>query len=237
MAVFSSLLGVFSLAMADEHDEHEDRDGYYFAAGLGTPFDTDVDFVVVGGPADRKGVLDIGNNGVPSFKVAVGKKIGNFRVETEVLWVSYGIDDATYSEIALPISVDYLNEMIEVSGNVGYTAFMGNVYYDIDTGTKWVPYVGAGAGVAKTKINTRVSLLGTVGYGTGSDIVPAAQVQAGIAYNVTKKAQIYGGYRYTRLGRSQITQASGSTIKSNPSNNSHYEAGVRYRWGGRRHRK
>ena len=227
MAVISCLLTAFSSAMANEHEGDE---GYYFTAGLGTPFDTEVEFAVVGTYAARKGVLDIGDDGLPNLKVAVGRKIKNFRIEAEVLWVRYGINDVTYSEIALPVSIDQLNEGVEISGNIGHTAFMGNVYYDVDTGTKWVPYVGAGAGLAKTTIDTEVSLLGTVGQGTGWDIVPAAQLQTGVAYKVTKNLKAYAGYRYTRLGGSRITQESGSTIKSRSSGNSHFEVGVRYSW-------
>ena len=221
MAVISCLLTAFSPAMANEH---EDDEGYYFA--------------VVDTYAARKGVLDIGDDGLPNLKVAFGRKIKNFRIEAEVLWVRYGVNDVAYSEIALPVSIDQLNEAVEISGDVGYTAFMGNVYYDVDTGTKWVPYVGAGAGLAKTGIDTKVSILGTVGQGTGWDIVPAAQVQAGVAYKVTKNLKTYAGYRYTRLGGSRMTQESGSTIKSRSSSNSHFEVGVRYSWGKRRrHRK
>ena len=59
-------------------------------------------------------------------------------------------------------------------------AFMANVDYDFDTGSRWVPYVGGGLGVATISVDTETDT------GTSlvddSDTVFAYQVGAGIGY-------------------------------------------------------
>ena len=67
-----------------------------------------------------------------------------------------------------------------VDGAFSMIAFMANVDYDFDTGSRWVPYVGGGLGVATISLDTESSS------GTSlvddSDTVFAYQVGAGIGY-------------------------------------------------------
>ena len=67
-----------------------------------------------------------------------------------------------------------------VDGNFSMLAFMANVDYDFDTGSRWVPYVGGGIGVATISVDaenaTGTSLV------DDSDTVFAYQVGAGIGY-------------------------------------------------------
>ena len=67
-----------------------------------------------------------------------------------------------------------------IDGAFSMIAFMANVDYDFDTGSRWVPYVGGGLGVATISLDTESSS------GTSlvddSDTVFAYQVGAGIGY-------------------------------------------------------
>ena len=67
-----------------------------------------------------------------------------------------------------------------VVGDFSMLAFMANVDYDFDTGSRWVPYVGGGLGVATISIDTETD----TGRSTAddSDTVFAYQVGAGLGY-------------------------------------------------------
>ena len=69
---------------------------------------------------------------------------------------------------------------ITVNGNFSMLAFMANVDYDFDTGSRWVPYVGGGLGVATISIDTE-DVNGN-SFADDSDTVFAYQVGAGLGY-------------------------------------------------------
>ena len=72
---------------------------------------------------------------------------------------------------------------------------MLNAYYDIDTGTKFTPYVGAGIGMArlKAKIDDEQDF-------SKSKTTFAWQVGAGVSYAMTENVSLDAGYRYTDSG-------------------------------------
>ena len=67
-----------------------------------------------------------------------------------------------------------------VKGDFSMVAFMANVDYDFDTGSRWVPYVGGGLGVATISIDTENAQ--GISLSDDSDTVFAYQVGAGIGY-------------------------------------------------------
>ena len=69
---------------------------------------------------------------------------------------------------------------LTVNGAFSMLAFMGNVDYDFDTGSRWVPYIGGGLGLAIISIDTE-SAEG-ISFADDSDSVFAYQVGAGIGY-------------------------------------------------------
>ena len=79
-----------------------------------------------------------------------------------------------------PSAVKQLLGPQAVVGDFSMLAFMANVDYDFDTGSRWVPYVGGGLGVATISIDTETD----TGRSTAddSDTVFAYQVGAGLGY-------------------------------------------------------
>ena len=69
---------------------------------------------------------------------------------------------------------------ITVNGAFSMLAFMANVDYDFDTGSRWVPYVGGGLGLAIISLDTETEA-GT-SLADDRDTVFAYQVGAGIGY-------------------------------------------------------
>ena len=67
-----------------------------------------------------------------------------------------------------------------VKGDFSMVAFMGNMDYDFDTGSRWVPYVGGGLGVAIISIDTENAQGRSLS--DDSDTVFAYQVGAGLGY-------------------------------------------------------
>lgn len=71
-----------------------------------------------------------------------------------------------------------------------------NAYYDIDTGTKFTPYIGGGIGYAKVEGKMSVPGLSV----SEEDTNFAWQLGAGVAYAVNDNISVDFGYRYTDMG-------------------------------------
>jgi opacity protein-like surface antigen len=74
---------------------------------------------------------------------------------------------------------------------------MANVLLDIDTGTQFTPYVGAGVGWGEVRVDG-LSLAGFPGLGSidDEDTVFAFQAIAGVAFDVTQQISLTADYRF-----------------------------------------
>lgn len=77
-----------------------------------------------------------------------------------------------------------------------------NVYYDIQTGTAFTPYVGAGIGVAwiNQKVSSTFSQWSAANEGNYDTTTLAWNVGAGVGYSLTENVVLDLGYRYTSFG-------------------------------------
>lgn len=84
-------------------------------------------------------------------------------------------------------------------GDIGATSFMLNGYWDLETGSPVVPYLGGGIGVANIAYND-VSFFdpdfGEVRFADDDDTVFAYQLAAGIAFALNPTMTLDLGYRY-----------------------------------------
>ena len=80
---------------------------------------------------------------------------------------------------------------------------LANFYYDIETGTAFTPYVGAGLGAAwnVTKATGTVIATGASAEYNRTTVALAWDVCAGCAYALSDKWKITGGYRFLDLGK------------------------------------
>ena len=80
-----------------------------------------------------------------------------------------------------------------------------NVYYDINTGTRFIPYVGAGMGVGF--IRTKGGAKYSTGHieNTGSKTVTnfAWNIGLGLGYQITNNIALDVGYRFADLGKAK----------------------------------
>lgn len=114
---------------------------------------------------------------------------------------AYGIKaGAVRTELELNIHEDaekkYTEDGDSWKNSLENNSIMLNAYYDIDTGTKFTPYVGAGIGMARLKgkvTDTDESI-------SKSKTNFAWQVGAGVSYAMTDNLSLDAGYRYMDSG-------------------------------------
>ena len=136
---------------------------------------------------------------------AVGHAWGNLRLEGEVSWSRLGVDELKLDE-SHNLEVD-----VEWGGEVSALGLMANGWYDIDTGTQWVPYIGGGLGAARVEFG--LGATGTItdlddgevtthdgSITTSKDWVFAYQIGAGVGYRVSDAAVVQLGYRFLGTG-------------------------------------
>ena len=105
-----------------------------------------------------------------------------------------------------------------------------NLYYDIQTGTPFVPYIGAGAGLAFNYVEYTGHVSDGVDTmrGSASDNFTnfAWNVGAGVAYNFNENFAVDLGYRFMMMGYNEVS-IGGSNISNQPYNNE-FMLGLRF---------
>ena len=93
---------------------------------------------------------------------------------------------------------------IKHSNNI-QTLFM-NIYYDINTGTKFIPYIGAGVGAGFIRTKARIDWrsgdnIESTGSKTETNF--AWNIGLGLGYQIANNVALDVGYRFVDLGRVQ----------------------------------
>ncbi len=114
---------------------------------------------------------------------AVGSDLGAYRVEGEIGYRMFDLDEFTDAGGSTP-----------VDGDVSALTFMANGYYDFEMGgSPLTPYVGLGLGLIYSDIEIVIP-----GFGTFSDdeIDGAYQVMLGVGYDINPTTVLTAGYRF-----------------------------------------
>jgi opacity protein-like surface antigen len=115
---------------------------------------------------------------------AVGTHLGdNLRIEGELSYVSHSATGTIFASG---------NGAGTVTGNTGTAYLLGNLWADLDTGSGFTPYVGGGLGLAAIMPNMTIDSGGTY---TTTAFAPAAQLGAGVKFNVGDNMSVDFGYR------------------------------------------
>ena len=100
-----------------------------------------------------------------------------------------------------------------------------NLYYDIQTDTPFVPYIGAGAGLAFNYVE--YSGEGAMGGSMSENFTNFAwNVGAGVAYNFNENFAVDLGYRFMMMGYNEVS--SGAYKISNQPYNNEFMLGLRF---------
>ena len=194
------------------------------------------------------------------FKVAglAGYEFGNgLRAEGELFFARAGVDKLTYSGTAAGGTAIPIGEIdVPVSGTADQFGALANVWYDIDTGSEWVPFVGGGIGVMRVDygdvkydrnaLAQRISDVQAQAAGRPSQPLPpgfvpklsttdtvfAWHVGAGVGYLLNDSVTLQAGYRF-QTGRDVEFEGSNNfgTADSETDMRVHFlEIGLRYRF-------
>ena len=183
------------------------------------------------------------------FKVAgvVGYEFGGgLRVEGELFFARAEVTKVTYKGVnaggnQLPITVD-----VPISGTADQLGGFASVWYDIATGSDWIPYVGGGLGFIRVdqgnlehdsnglaEAIARMPLpAGTVPEISTIDTVLAYHFGAGVGYRLNANVTLQAGYRFQAASDLEFdaSNAAGS-VKVESGLRAHFlEIGVRYRF-------
>lgn len=118
-----------------------------------------------------------------------------FRVELE-----YGITDDTNNKGSYGHNINGWTIPTEYGIESRVQAVMVNAYWDINTGTKFIPYVGVGIGYANIREKAYVSNQYDTQTAKDHEDNLAWQVSAGVSYEITADLDAEFGWRYTDYG-------------------------------------
>lgn len=146
------------------------------------------------GTVDDGQIFDFGTDIGWLVGAAVGTRFtDNLRGEIEVSTGSLGINDVTIDGTG-PFAVD---------GSASTTYLLGNVWFDIDTGSGFTPYVGAGLGAGF--ISADASSGAPLNYTTELEGWGLAyQVGAGVQVDVADGIALDLGYRWKSIVNAEL---------------------------------
>jgi opacity protein-like surface antigen len=183
---------------------------------------------------------------------ALGGQIGyafenGFRVEVEGAYSEYGVDthsnltvggaalDGVDSAVLTRGAADAANPTVgavlaEGTGEVSNFGLFGNVFYDIQTGSGFAPYVGAGLGYQWTDVEYAPS---DIVVADEDDSGLAYQVMAGASYAVSNGVEVFGQYTWRdRTDEADIPLTLLPATLGAETGQSLVTAGVRVKFGG-----
>ena len=212
-AVFLLLLSS-NIAMAE---------GPYWGVNGGAAFLQDANNT--GGGVDIESQTDTGF----ALGTFAGYEFGNnLRVEGELNFRRNSMDELTIVQDAgagVALGVGDLDGLsADADGDISALSGMANVYYDFRTGSPWVPYVGAGIGVAHVMADVDILDVKVV---DDADTVFAYQAMAGVSYFVQPDLVLFAGYRYFGTADPELEDEAGGAFDSEYQSHN-VEVGFRY---------
>jgi len=131
---------------------------------------------------------------------ASGNPVGEGRIELEYTRRSNQLD-----------KVKFVEGQFEGGGDVKADSMLINFFGVYPDKKRWAPYFGVGIGAVRIE----TSSLKVTGQplATGSDIVLAYQLGAGVDYSLTKYLNLDFGYRFFNSIRPELTESNGLKFK------------------------
>jgi outer membrane protein W len=205
---------------------YEQGTGFYATIGLGAQWPQGQN--VNGGGAWNGFSAETGYGGGFSGEIGVGYDFGAIRTE-----LTYGYSQASANNL----TVNALGGVISpgISGNISKNDVLVSAYWDIATGSRWVPYVGGGIGYT----NLSTPNISAAGYNTsgGNSGNFGYQAKVGVSYVANRNVDVFleGVYQGANSGRTiSGTNAAGQSVSADFGSFNSWGAklGARWRFGG-----
>ncbi len=203
MRIFATLLSVVLLSIPGaslfSQDMMMDGTGFYMAAGGGATLITDTTDTpqdVKFGTADAKEAdwdLDFGF----SAGGAAGYDFGDFRTEAEF---SFQSANFRHGE-----KIDNDKDDQKADDNLTVMAIMANGFFDLDTGTPFVPFIGIGVGAVNLSVKLNESEDADAPQFEGSGWGFGYQANVGVAYEIVDAVALTLGYKFFGTLETEVT--------------------------------
>lgn len=206
------------------HDA-DHANGWYLTIGAGASTPTSRSVTVNRQPVfnnpffERSVGADVNYGGGFSIDAGVGYDFGAIRTE-----LTYGYSRASLNNFEFNNNV--VNHSGDASGILNKNDVLASVYYDFNTGSRWVPYIGGGIGY--TNISTPSFTVDGTRYSSTNRGLFGWQAKAGIAYTMTYNTDLYAEGVYQ--GASGFDN---NNVEFGAFNSWGGKLGFRYRFGAR----
>jgi opacity protein-like surface antigen len=143
-----------------------------------------------------------------------GNFLDNMRFELEYMYRGNDLDTISNAGGSSALSDDLTSD-----------TYMVNAYYDINTGTRLTPYIGAGAGMTNVELSVPTLAL------DDTDNVFAYQVMAGLGWQpeALLNTSLHLGYRFMDASDPEFTTRTGTRVEHEYQVHG-VEAGARFRF-------
>ena len=202
MRIFATLLSVALLSIPGAslfgQDMMMSGTGFYAAAGGGATLITDTTDTpekdIDGAQKEADWDLDFGFSAGGS----AGYDFGDFRTEAEF---SFQSANFRHGE-----EIDNDDEDKKADDSLTVMAFLANGFFDLDTGTPFVPYIGIGVGAVNLAVALADGDEDPAFEGSGWGF--AYQANVGVAYEIIDAVALTLGYKFFGTLETQVTDAS-----------------------------
>lgn len=169
--------------------------GFYAAAGGGATLITDTTDTpqsdnAPGGEKKADWDLDFGF----SAGGAAGYDFGDFRAEAE-----FSFQSANF------LHDDEIDDDTKADDSLTVMAILANGFFDLDTGTPFVPYIGIGAGAVNLAVTLNESEDADEPQFEGSGWGFGYQANVGVAYKIVDAVALTLGYKFFGTLETQVT--------------------------------
>ena len=192
--------------------------GFYVAAGGGVTLITDISEVpeqgIVGNDEEADWDLDFGFGAGGS----AGYDFGDFRTEAE-----FSFQSANF------LHDETIDDDTKADDNLTVMSILANGFFDLDTGTPFVPFIGIGAGAVNLAVKLDDGNDDTDPQFEGSGWGFAYQANVGVAYEIIDAVALTLGYKFFGTLQTQVTDPDDEDRYLKPTLMAHRaELGVRF---------
>jgi opacity protein-like surface antigen len=213
-----------SVDIVEEAVIYEQGTGFYATLGIGATWPNNVDGRVRRRNQPNRSV-ELETQAGFALDAGIGYDFGPVRAELTYVYNRIGVDDVKRNS----------NWQSTRTNGGNQNGIMASAYWDINTGSRWTPYVGGGIGwinqsmgnnsLVKVRNNGSLNRINT---GSGNADLFGWQAKAGVAYGVNWNTDIYGEVVY----QGAESFSTGRTSWDAFDNNWGFKIGARYRFGG-----